>query len=79
MKQIQNYTSTLIIIPISILVFCLTACENIGDADPKTQKKGSKILSDYVKKPLDKAERVNKLNDARNKRMEDSIKELDGY
>jgi len=79
MKQIQKYTFTLIIIIISTLAFCLTACDNLGDADPKTKRKGSKILSDYVKKPLDKAEAVNKINDAHNKRLEDSIKELDGY
>ena len=79
MKQIQNYTSTVIVITFTILAFCLTACQDIGDADPKTRRKGSTVLRDYVKKPLDKAEGVNKLNDARNKRMEDSIKELDGY
>lgn len=79
MKQIQNYTFLLSFISLVAVVCFLTACQDLTKSDPKTRRKGSTVLRDYAKKPIDKANAVNKLNDARNKKMEDSIKELDNY
>ena len=58
---------------ISIFFIFLSACQDLGDSKPENRRKGSKVLLNYAKTPIDKAKGVNKITDDRNKKMEDSL------